>query len=112
MIVERDIIRETKNIKIIKKITFFRVALDITQITKNPKIQKIKCFLNNKSYFSSIRVDALKTANIPIRIRVTTDKKIQISKSINKFKNFVLNFFIICDFFDQKFKFFSSIFKI
>ena len=62
------------------KIKFFTESLDKKQIKIKPKKQKIRCFLNNKSYFSSMRVEALKTAKTPINIKIITEKKINLSK--------------------------------
>ncbi len=61
------------------KIKFFTENLDKKQIIKKPKKQNRRCFLNNKSYFSSMRVDALKTAKIPTNINSITEKKINLS---------------------------------
>ena len=80
IIVDKDKIKEKQKKNILRKIRFLTENLDKKQIIKKPKKQKIRCFLNNKSYFSSIRVDALKTAKIPTNINRITEKKINLSK--------------------------------
>ena len=74
--------KQKKNILI--KIRFLTESLDKKQIIKKPKKQKTRCFLNNKSYFSSIRVDALKTAKTPTDIKIITEKKINLSVLLKK----------------------------
>jgi hypothetical protein len=82
--VEKDKDKETQKKNILIKIRFLIESLDKKQIIKKPKKQKTKCFLNNKSYFSSIRVDALKTAKTPTNINSITEKKINLSKLLKK----------------------------
>ena len=74
--------KQKKNILI--KIRFLTESLDKKQIIKKPRKQKTRCFLNNKSYFSSMRVDALKTAKTPTNIRIITEKKINLSMLLKK----------------------------
>ena len=82
-----------KNILI--KIRFLIEKLDKKQIMKKPKKQKIRCFLNSKSYFSSTRGDALNTAKIPTIINNITETKINLSRLFKKLNRL---FFLSCIF--------------
>ena len=80
MIVDNDKNKEKPKKNILIKIRFLIEKLDKKQIMKKPKKQKMRCFLNSKSYFSSTRVDALKTAKIPTNINNMTETKINLSR--------------------------------
>ena len=82
--VDNDKNKEKQKKNILIKIKFLTESLDKKQIKKKPKRQKTRCFLNNRSYFSSMRVDALKTAKIPTNIKIITEKKINLSILLKK----------------------------
>ena len=95
MIVDNDKNKEKQKKNILIKIRFLIEKLDKKQIIKKPNKQKMRCFLNSKSYFSSIRVDALKTAKIPTIINNITETKINLSMLLKKFNRL---FFLSCIF--------------
>ena len=82
--VSNDNNKEKQKKNILIKIRFLIEKLDKKQIMKKPKKQKIRCFLNSRSYFSSMRVDALKTAKIPTNINNITETKINLSRLLKK----------------------------
>ena len=84
IIVDNDKNKEKKKKNILIKIRFLTESLDKKQIIKKPRKQKTRCFLNNKSYFSSMRVDALKTAKTPTNIKIITEKKINLSMLLKR----------------------------
>ena len=93
--VSNDNNKEKQKKNILIKIRFLIEKLDKKQIIKKPKKQKMRCFLKSKSYFSSIRVDALKTAKIPININNITETKTNLSRLLKKSN---ILFFLSCIF--------------
>ena len=83
--VEKDKNIATEKMKILKIIRFFKLNFERRHIKMKPKKQKTICFLNNRSYFSSILVDALKTPNTPININTNTERPINLSRSEKRF---------------------------
>tara|TARA_B100000003_G_scaffold196269_1_gene199135 strand:+ start:187 stop:528 length:342 start_codon:yes stop_codon:yes gene_type:complete len=95
IIVDKDKSKEKQKKNMLIKIRFLIEKLDKKQTIKKPKKQKMRCFLKSKSYFSSIRVDALKTAKIPTNINNITETKINLSRLLKKLNKL---FFLSCIF--------------
>jgi hypothetical protein len=84
IIVDKDKNNEKQKKNILVKIRFLIERFDKKQMIKKPNKQKTRCFLKSKSYFSSMRVDALKTAKIPTNINNITETKINLSRLLKK----------------------------
>ena len=84
IIVDKDKNNEKQKKNMLVKIKFLIERFDKKQIIKKPNKQKMRCFLKSKSYFSSMRVDALKTAKIPTNINNITETKINLSRLLKK----------------------------